>query len=174
VECFDPRRVLASFHWRGCKAPSMWLCWKSLWWRSRRALRTGNGDHLGPVAVPWHFQPPWGRAVKTGSTSTVTCSFLAWISLAVSVMVAEGLGDSGYRCACFRSRLCLSLHVNSTSRRPCHSDVFRWCLELVMYFLSLPCGGGSSCLYQPLFYLNTKRVRHDLKKKLLAHTDSVS
>jgi hypothetical protein len=27
----------------------------------------------------------------------------------------------------------------------------------------------SSCLYQALFYLNTKRARHDLEKKLISY-----
>jgi hypothetical protein len=66
---------------------------------SCRAPRIGDRDHLGRVVVPQRFRPPWGRAVKTGSASAVMCSFLAWTSLVVDVMVAKGLGDDGYRCA---------------------------------------------------------------------------
>jgi hypothetical protein len=43
-----------------------------------------------------------------------------------------GRPDGGYHCACLRYRLCLSLHVSSVPRRLGHSEVFRWCLELVM------------------------------------------
>jgi hypothetical protein len=143
AECFGPRRVLLSFHWQGTHGSfDVALFGASMVEGSCRAARIGDGDHLGRVVVPQCFRPPWGRAVKTGSASVVMCSFLAWTSLAVDVMVAKGLGDGGYRCACFRSRLCLRLHVSSTPHRLGHSDMFRWCLELVLYFLSLSYGGG--------------------------------
>jgi hypothetical protein len=36
---------------------------------------------------------------------------------------------------CLRSRLCLSLDVSLKHCRLGHSDVYWWCLELVLYFL---------------------------------------
>jgi hypothetical protein len=131
---------------------------------SRRAPQTGDGDLLGRVALPRCFWPPWGRAVKTWSTSAVTCSFLAWISLVVGVMVAEGLGDGGYPCTCFRYRLCLSLHVSLAHHRLDCSDVFRWCLELVMYFILLSCGGGRHVCNNHSFIL-IRNVRGTILKK---------
>jgi hypothetical protein len=70
-------------------------------------------------------------------------------------MVAEGLGSGGYRRSYLRSRLCLSLHVSWAPRCLGHSDVCRWCLELVLVlpFVVLQ---WWLCLYQSLFYLNTK------------------
>jgi hypothetical protein len=58
-------------------------------------------------------------------------------------------------------------------RRLGSSDVYRWCLQLVLV-LPLAVLRWRSCLYQSLFYLNTKRVRHDLEKKNSATTDSLT
>jgi hypothetical protein len=59
--------------------------------------------------------------------------------------------------SCLRSTLCLGLHVSRALRRHGRSHVYRWCLELVLV-LPLTVLWWRSCLYQSLFYLNTKRA----------------
>jgi hypothetical protein len=67
---------------------------------------------------------------------------------------------------CLRSRLCRSIHIHiSSAPRLGRNDVYKWCLELVLYFLSLSCGGGYVCTNLSSILIYTKH-RYDLEKKV--------